>query len=121
MSVVLGNVSDKTFGWLVIGSLLVCWAVLLPVVLAVDSRLVFGLCAAAVCSWLLIVAVRMIQMNYKFIGWGIIAPLGLFLVLSVFTTQGVPLTYITLVFTGWAGYRLVRGLQHPATIHTTSA
>ena len=108
MSVVLGNIQDRTFGWLVLGSLVICWAVLVPVVLSVDSRIVFGLFAALLTGWLLIIGTRMIQMRHKFIGWGIIGPLGLFLVISIFTSLGVPLLYISLVFTGWAGYRLVR-------------
>lgn len=108
MSVVLGNISDKTFGAIVLVSLVVCWAALVPIVLSINSRIVFGVFATLFCTWLLIVAVRMMQMNYKFIGWGIIAPLVLFLVTAVFTTLGVPLVYISLIFTGWAGYRLLR-------------
>ncbi len=108
MSVVFGNILDKTFGWLVLGSLVLIWVAFIPIVLALDSRIVFGLFAALLSGWLLIVAVRMLQMNYKFIGWGIIVPFSLFLVISVFTAQGVPLAYISFIFTGWAGYRLVR-------------
>lgn len=108
MNLIFGNISDKTFGWLILGSLVLLWALILPVTLAIDSRIVFGVISMLFSAWLLIIAVRFIQMNNTFIGWGIISSFALFLLLSFFTTRGVPLVYITMIFTGWAGYRLVR-------------
>lgn len=114
MSVVLGNIPDKTFGWLILVSLFACWALLVSVVLATDSRAVFAVFTTALSSWLLIIGVRMIQTRHKVIGWCILAPLALFLVLILLSpflpsaASGIPMLYITLVSTGWAGYRLVR-------------
>lgn len=108
MNLILGNIPDKTFGWLILGSLILLWAVILPVTLAIDSRIVFGVIGMVFSAWLLIIAVRFIQMQNTFIGWGIISSFTLFLLLSFFTTRGVPLVYVTMIFTGWAGYRLVR-------------
>jgi hypothetical protein len=108
MNLIFGNISDKTFGWLILGSLVLLWAIILPVTLAIDSRVVFGVISMIFSAWLLIIATRLIQMQSTFIGWGIISSFALFLLLSFFTTRGVPLIYITMIFTGWAGYKLVR-------------
>lgn len=119
MSLIFSNISDKTFGWIILGSLVVLLFLALPIVLAIDSRIVFGIAALVFSAWLLVIALRLLRMGNTFIGWGIIVSFGLFLLLSVFTTQGVPLIYITMIFTGWAGYRLVR--RAPDTAKSVAA
>lgn len=108
MRLPFSNTPDKVFGWFIAAALLMSWLAFVPVMLSVDSRIVFGIVLLAWAVCLLLLAMRLSRRGDKFIGWGIIVSFVVFALSWIVTSKGMPLLYVSVVFTGWGTWRLVR-------------